>query len=209
MIHLGLSSLLAAAQQAWHLQNAQKHCNHSTAHPATPFKLSMAATAAKFRAWCEVEAEKAESDKDEDASGVPSFWFSFQLSGHLFPLWPQCKQKNIGVLEIRGHLSRILSERCLKAKYCRKCLDTTWSSGHECSEMCGKCGERGHVSARHKHHEADMNYMNLSARRAGSGRVPVPEVLWLLRVAFPQTTFLPVYTGGSTLYIWRTQVGEL
>ena len=41
---------------------------HSTAHPATPFKLGLVATAAKHRAWCEVETEKAEADTDEDAS---------------------------------------------------------------------------------------------------------------------------------------------
>ena len=60
VIHLGLSSLLASAQRAWHLHNAQEHCNHSTVHPAIPFKLGMVATAAKFRAWCEVEPERAE-----------------------------------------------------------------------------------------------------------------------------------------------------
>ena len=64
VIHLGLSSLLAPAQRAWHLHNAQERRNHSVAHPATPFKLGMAASAAKLRAWCEVEAEKAEADKD-------------------------------------------------------------------------------------------------------------------------------------------------
>ena len=68
VIHLGLSNLLAPAQWAWHLHNAQERRNHSTAHPATPFELGMAATAAKFRAWCEVEAEKAEADEDEDTS---------------------------------------------------------------------------------------------------------------------------------------------
>ena len=62
VIYLGLSSLLAPAQWAWDLQNAQERRNYSAAHPGTPFKLGMVATAAKFRAWCEVEAEKAEAD---------------------------------------------------------------------------------------------------------------------------------------------------
>ena len=66
LIYLGLSSFLAPAQRAWHFHNTQESRNHSAAHPATPFKLGMAASAAKFRAWCEVEAEKAEADEDED-----------------------------------------------------------------------------------------------------------------------------------------------
>ena len=51
VIHLGLSSLLAPAQRAWHLHNVLERRNHRVAHPATPFKLGMAATAAKFRPW--------------------------------------------------------------------------------------------------------------------------------------------------------------
>ena len=43
----------------------------------------------------------------------------------------------------------------LKAKCRQKCLDAAWSSSHECSPVGAKCGETGHVSACHKHHEAD------------------------------------------------------
>ena len=49
VIHLELSSLLEPAQRAWHHHNLQERRNHSAAHPVTPFKLGMAATATKFR----------------------------------------------------------------------------------------------------------------------------------------------------------------
>ena len=61
---------------------------------------------------------------------------------------------------------------CLKAKCCRKCLDAAWCSSHECSPVCAKCGMKGHVSARHKHHEADTELYErirkVSRRRKGS-----------------------------------------
>ena len=111
VIHLGLSSLLAPAQRAWHLHNAQEHRNHRAAHPATPFKLGMAASAAKFRAWCEVEAEKAEADEDEDTKPAV-FLSSGSVSGKgatCFHCGPSANHKtDISVPEIGGHLSRRL-----------------------------------------------------------------------------------------------------
>ena len=63
-------------------------------------------------------------------------------------------------------------KECLKAKCCRKCLDAAWSNSHECSPVCAKCGETGHVQARHKRHEADNDLYDCirkqSRKRKGS-----------------------------------------
>ena len=70
----------------------------------------MATMAAKFRVWCEAEAEKAEAGKDEDAK--PEAFLASGLTsgkgarGHLLPLSPQCKPQDIGMPEVRGHLSK-------------------------------------------------------------------------------------------------------
>ena len=67
----------------------------------------MAATAAKFRAWCEVEA-KAEADEDEDAKQV-MFLASCLVSGkgatYASTVAPG-KLQDIGVPEIGGYFSR-------------------------------------------------------------------------------------------------------
>ena len=83
MIHLGLSSLLAPAQRAWHLHNAQECRNQRAPHPASPFMLGMVAMAAKFRAWCE----------------------DFQQGCHFFPFGPSAN--HIGVPEVRGEKSAL------------------------------------------------------------------------------------------------------
>ena len=168
VIHLGLSSSRPSTT-GLHLHNVQERRNHSAAHPATPFKLEMAASAAKFRAWSEVKAEKAEADEDEDTktavlltSGLVSV-----KGATCFHCGPSANYKTSVCWK-----SEDFRKECLKAKCCQKCLDAAWSSSHECSPVCAKCGKTGHVSARHKHHKADMElYKRIrkeSRKRKGS-----------------------------------------
>ena len=119
VIHLGLSSHLTPA--SWHLHNAQKRRHHSAAHPATPFKLGMAATAAKFRAWCEVEAEKTEADEDEDASPAV-FLASGLVSGKgvtCFHCGPSANHKTSVCRKSENISAEEFQKECLKAKCCR------------------------------------------------------------------------------------------
>ena len=67
---------------------------------------------------------------------------------------------------------KIILRKQWSTKCYRTCLDLAWSSSHECSFVCAKCGEKGHISARHKHHDADTELYECirkeSRKRKGS-----------------------------------------
>ena len=102
-----------------------------------------------------MEAEKAEADEDTKTA---VFLASSLVSGKgatCFYFGPSANHKTSVCRKSVDISAEDFRKECLKAKCCRKCLDAAWSSSNECSPVCAKCGETGHVSACHRHHEAD------------------------------------------------------
>ena len=102
--------------------------------PSFPFKLGIVATAAKFKVWWEVEAEKAEADEDEDTKPV-SFLASRSDSGKgatCFHCGPSASHKTTVCQKLEDISAKDIRKECFRAKWCQKCLDAIWSSQHEC-----------------------------------------------------------------------------
>ena len=118
----------------------------------------MAAMAAKFREWCDVEAYKAEAYEDDDVSPA-AFLASGSVGATVETSGPFANHKTLVCRK---------SEDISAEEFRKECLNATWSRSHECSPFCAKCGEEGHVSARHKHHEADTELYEESRKQKGS-----------------------------------------